>query len=162
MKIALLQNAKIEDAAITNAKIEDAAITSAKIRDLSVSTLKIQDNAVTLPVVAYTPSYIQSYGDILAQSAAITSYNGSVLVTFSLWFFGARHETNRIWLTRDGNIVWEYNAAGGYGLLGEAIASHTFIDYCGTGTHTYILYASDQGDLMRISHRTICLLDFRK
>ncbi len=175
--VTLIQNAHIENAAITNAKIGNLEVDSAKIANLTVGTGKIAADAVSQHVQAYSDAATDctgpaapdwAYYDLVSQ--AITVVGGVVSITgftrllfysgsdgrFDYYFRILRDGTEIAW--RDGNI-WYIDD-----WVNLVVA---YQDSPGAGSHTYkinvgVKQAVGSGWVMRATNKLLQLSESKK
>jgi predicted phage tail protein len=133
-KIANISAAVITSGTIGTARIADAAITSAKIGDLQVNTLKIADNAVTVPVMAYSPSQVWGNDGWQQANSVVISNTSSVsmpvvgFVTCTVYWSGTGTITVSHQLVSDEYLSGPLASIGGSNTAINSLVSLAFSD----------------------------------
>jgi hypothetical protein len=157
---------------MNNAFIQDAAISSAKIKDANVGTLKIEGNAVSVLAVASGDSKIDlgvmgsdTYHQVLSLTVStLAGYPMMINFTASTEVV---ESTMALRLTRNGSVlsgqdeIWITQ----FGYSGARFATaYTFVDkYPPGGNNTYAIYLKKVGGLaVRVFNRALTALHVKR
>lgn len=157
---------------IQDAFIQDAAISSAKIKDANVGTLKIEGNAVSVLAVASGDSKIDlgvmgsdTYHQVL--SLTVSTLAGYPMMINFTCSSEVVESTMALRLTRNGSVLSGQNEIyiTQFGYSGARFATaYTFVDkYPPGGNNTYAIYLKKVGGMaVRVFNRALTALHVKR